>query len=189
MGTEPQLPLDGKTGRTPPPPKPSRDIAPPTPTEQRRMLVNGAADFNKNHPPGPGEPQTGEEQVDEALARGVVRLQTQDALLDQHEMDEAEAAAALARGEITHIITTTSDPFDVQVTEVPRAAGVHPYRDMVLCPAQDQIAVTFNDDGDLTITQRSALGESEDQAIQVAAANIGSFIDLLTDALGIPSCP
>lgn len=176
-----QLPLEGRT-TSPPPPSP-RDIPPPTPTEQRRLLVNGAADFNRNHPPGPGEPQTAEEQVDEALARGVVRLQTQEALLDRHDAIEADADGFATQRLLSDRGAATLDVGSGGYAD--RFAR----RDMVLCPAQDQIAVTFNADGDLTITQRSSMGESEDQEIHVAKGNIGTFIDLLTDALGIPSFP
>jgi hypothetical protein len=95
-----QLPLDGGKGS---------DRPPPTPTEQRRLLVNGAADFMSKYPPAPGEPQTPEEATDDALASGAVRLRTQEELLDRHDADEQDAAAALARGEITHIISTGPD--------------------------------------------------------------------------------
>lgn len=45
---------------------------PPTPTERRKMLVNGAADFMAKYPqPGDGTP---EEAVDEAIAKGRVSL-------------------------------------------------------------------------------------------------------------------
>lgn len=47
---------------------------PPTPTERRHMLIAGAEDFNRLYPPGPSEPATAEEQVDEAIAKGVVTL-------------------------------------------------------------------------------------------------------------------
>jgi hypothetical protein len=51
---------------------------PPTPTERREMLIAGADDFNKRYPPGPSEPATAEEQVDEAIAKGVVSLAPAD---------------------------------------------------------------------------------------------------------------
>jgi hypothetical protein len=50
----------------------------PTPTERRHMLIDGAEDFNKLYPPGPSEPTTAEEQVDEAIAKGVVNLAPAD---------------------------------------------------------------------------------------------------------------
>lgn len=173
MGTE-QLPLDGAASR--PPPKPARDIRPPTPTEQRRLLVNGTADLHRSFPPAPGDTRTAEELVDDALAKGVVQLHTQEALLDQHDAAEQDAAAALANGTATLDLGAGS-------------GGRFRRRDMVLCPAQDQIEVAFDEHGDLTMTQRSSVGESEDQTILVARGNIEAFIDLLTDALGIPSFP
>jgi hypothetical protein len=48
--------------------------SPPTPTEQRHMLIEGAKDFNKLYPPGPSEVATAEEAVNDAIAKGVVSL-------------------------------------------------------------------------------------------------------------------
>jgi hypothetical protein len=56
---------------------------------------------------------------------------------------------------------------------------------MVLCDRQDKIEITFNDDGDAIITQSS--WPDEDHIIIVSHDNIETFIDKLTDALGIPS--
>jgi hypothetical protein len=56
---------------------------------------------------------------------------------------------------------------------------------MVLCARQDKIEIAFNDDGDAVITQTS--WPDEDQIIIVSHDNIETFIDKLTDALGIPS--
>ncbi len=56
---------------------------------------------------------------------------------------------------------------------------------MVLCASQDKIEITFNDDGDAVITQ--SRWPDEDQVIIVSHDNIETFIDKLTDALGIPS--
>jgi hypothetical protein len=56
---------------------------------------------------------------------------------------------------------------------------------MVLCASQDKIEITFDDDGDAIITQKR--WPDEDQIIIVSRDNIETFIDKLTDALGIPS--
>jgi hypothetical protein len=56
---------------------------------------------------------------------------------------------------------------------------------MVLCDRQDKIEITFNDDGDAILTQSS--WPDEDHIIIVSHDNIETFIDKLTDALGIPS--
>jgi hypothetical protein len=50
--------------------------SPPTPTEQRHMLIEGCKDFDKRYPPGPSEVTTAEEAVDNAIAKGVVSLGT-----------------------------------------------------------------------------------------------------------------
>jgi hypothetical protein len=52
--------------------EPIKEVSEPTPTERRKMLIAAAEDFNRLHPPGPYEPQTAEEQVDEAIAAGKV---------------------------------------------------------------------------------------------------------------------
>jgi hypothetical protein len=54
-----------------------------------------------------------------------------------------------------------------------------------LCASQDKIEITFDDDGDAVITQ--TCWPDEGQTIIVSRDNIGTFIDNLTDALGIPS--
>jgi hypothetical protein len=56
---------------------------------------------------------------------------------------------------------------------------------MVLCASQDKIDVTFDSDGDLILTQTR--WPDEDQTIVVSRDNIDTFIDKLTDAVGIPS--
>ena len=56
---------------------------------------------------------------------------------------------------------------------------------MVLCASQDKIEITFDDDGDAIITQTR--WPDEDQIIIVSRDNIETFVDKLTDALGIPS--
>jgi hypothetical protein len=55
----------------------------------------------------------------------------------------------------------------------------------MLCASQDQIDVTFDNDGDLILTQTR--WPDEDQTIIVSRDNIDVFIDKLTDAVGIPS--
>lgn len=141
-----QLPLDRGASRPP-----------PTPTEQRRLLVNGAAEFNRNHPPRPGEPQTAEEAVDDALAKGVVRLHTQVALLDRHDAIEADAAAAPARG------------------------GVEPVYSI---QHQAQIECRALVDGGVEITQAGQHGPDEDATIHVAAGNVVRLARLLLLAAG-----
>lgn len=182
MGTEQQLPLAGGASRSPSPPA---EIQPPTPTEQRRMLINGVADFNRSFPPGPGEPQTAEEAVDEALAKGVVRLETQEALLDRYDAAEQDVAAALARGEITHIIS--AGPDGIKVTVVPQHDGVEPARPgnaVYSIQHQAQIECRALVDGGVEITQAGQHGPDEDATIHVAAGNVVRLARLLLLAAG-----
>jgi hypothetical protein len=55
---------------------------------------------------------------------------------------------------------------------------------IVLCASQDKIEITFDDDGDAVITQTR--WPDEEQTIIISGDNIETFIDRLTDALGIP---
>jgi hypothetical protein len=55
----------------------------------------------------------------------------------------------------------------------------------VLCSNQPEVTAGFNGDGDLVLQQRN--WPDDDSTIVVRAENISSFIDRLTDVLGIPS--
>ncbi|MDO8879149.1 MAG: hypothetical protein Q8M24_14750 [Pseudolabrys sp.] len=57
----------------------------------------------------------------------------------------------------------------------------------VVVPEQMRTAAYFNEEGDFVIRQERAWNQEEDSLIFIAKANIDSFIDRLTDALGIPS--
>jgi hypothetical protein len=52
--------------------------SPPTPTEQRQMLIEGCKDFDKKYPPGPSEVGSAAAAVDNAIAKGVVKLAPED---------------------------------------------------------------------------------------------------------------
>jgi hypothetical protein len=55
----------------------------------------------------------------------------------------------------------------------------------LLCASQDKIEITFDDEGNASITQ--SCWPDEDQTILISRDNIDDFIDRLTDALGIPT--
>lgn len=57
----------------------------------------------------------------------------------------------------------------------------------IVVPEQLRTAAYFNEDGDFVIRQEKTWDREEDSLIFIAKANIDSFIDKLTDALGIPS--
>src|SRR5882724_13323332 len=54
--------------------------SPPTPTEQRHMLIASCKDFDRKYPPGPSEVATAEEAVDNAIAAGKVSIGLCDAV-------------------------------------------------------------------------------------------------------------
>jgi hypothetical protein len=58
-------------------------------------------------------------------------------------------------------------------------------RATLLCAPQDKIEITFDDEGNASITQ--SCWPDEDQTIHISRDNIDDFIDRLTDALGIPT--
>lgn len=179
-----QLPLDGGKGS---------DRPPPTPSEQRQLLVNAGAAFNagfkKDHTPTPQELRTAAEQVDDALASGAVRLRTQEQLLDQHDADEQDAAAAMARGDITQIISATTDggALVVTVTDVPRPEGAEPAQldDAVYAiPHQAQIECRALADGGIEIWQEGQHGADDEVTIHVAEGNVVMLARLLLLAAG-----
>jgi hypothetical protein len=76
----------------------------------------------------------------------------------------------------------TKDPTesnDSNARPVKRAGGT------LLCAPQDKIEITFDDEGNASITQ--SCWPDEDQTILISRDNIDDFIDRLTDALGIPT--
>jgi hypothetical protein len=74
---------------------------PPTPTERRGMFIARAEDFNRLYPPGPGEAATAEQQVDEAIAAGVVSLAPAD--------DEKDLCWSIPRQARIECSMTTTD--------------------------------------------------------------------------------
>jgi hypothetical protein len=120
--------------------------SPPTPTEQRHMLIEGAKDFNKLYPPGPSEiDATAEEAVDNAIAKSVVRLGMKcpppPGVVDEPKYD----------------------PFD------PKDG------DMVI-PHQPAIAVYENTSGAVVIIQAASAYDTEDPIIMVRPENLDALI-------------
>lgn len=64
-------------------------------------------------------------------------------------------------------------------------ALISPATPTVLCARQDQIEITFDDDGNASITQ--ANWPEEDQVIRISRNNVDSFLDRLCDAFGVPT--
>ncbi len=75
--------------------------------------------------------------------------------------------------------TTSTSNFNCQTSAV-RLDGP-----TLLCASQDKIEISFDEEGNATITQ--VCWPDEDQTILVSRDNIADFIDRLTDAIGIPS--
>lgn len=59
--------------------------------------------------------------------------------------------------------------------------------DSIIAREQRNTAAYFNKDGDLVIRQEAAWNDTEDSFVIVAKPNIDTFIDKLTDVLGIPA--
>lgn len=59
----------------------------------------------------------------------------------------------------------------------------------VITPEQLAVAAYFNPAGDLVIRQERAWYQEDDSVVIVHRGNVASFIDKLTDVLGIPGAP
>jgi hypothetical protein len=57
----------------------------------------------------------------------------------------------------------------------------------VVLREQPETAVYFNADGALVIRQRAAWNQDDDPFVFISPANIGEFLDKLTDICGVPS--
>jgi hypothetical protein len=55
----------------------------------------------------------------------------------------------------------------------------------LLCAPQGKIEITFDDEGNAELIQSA--WPDENQIIRISRDNIGSFLDRLTDAFGVPS--
>jgi len=56
----------------------------------------------------------------------------------------------------------------------------------VVLREQPETAVYFNRDGALVIRQRAVWNQEDDPFVFISPANIGEFIDKLTEACGVP---
>ncbi|WP_156944316.1 hypothetical protein [Bradyrhizobium sp. Ec3.3] len=124
--------------------------AEPTPTERRNMLIAAAEDFNRLHPPGPSEPQTAEEQVDEAIAAGIVSLAPQRAHSSASPEEE-------------------SDDFDWD----------NPDEESIVLRDQRATAAYRNKGGELIIRQRAGWNDEHDAFIFVSPENEIAFLENL----------
>ncbi len=75
---------------------------------------------------------------------------------------------------------TATEPVLEFPTTVAKDDGV-----TVLCPAQWEITIHFNEEGDAVLRQTN--WPEDDDTIIIRRDNISEFIDRLTDALGIPT--
>ena len=139
--------------------------SPPSPTERRHMLIAGAEDLNKLYPPGPAEATTAEEQVDDAISKGVVNQAVVDAAVDQ------------CRGHIDRI----REERQAKAAEQDEANG-----EQTMVRPQSEITIQFRDDvGEWVIKQKN--WPDDDGVIWINEEHMQVFLDALCDRLGIAS--
>ena len=102
---------------------------------------------------------------------------------EQRETDKATVSAIRQRGTLLTVIEGTAEP----------KPPLEPTGDFdwlndnsVVLREQPETAVYFNRDGALVIRQRSAWNQEDDPFVFISPANIGEFIDKLTEACGVP---
>ena len=129
------------------------------------MLIAGAEDLNKLYPPGPAEATTAEEQVDDAISKGVVNQAVVDAAVDQ------------CRGHIDRI----REERQAKAAEQDEANG-----EQTMVRPQSEITIQFRDDvGEWVIKQKN--WPDDDGVIWINEEHMQVFLDALCDRLGIAS--
>jgi hypothetical protein len=138
--------------------------SPPTPTEQRHMLIEGCKDFDKRYPPGPSDVQTAEEAVDNAIAKGILNPTVQAAV------DQCHGAMARMRAE----------------RQSKAAEGDEANGEQTMIRSQREITFQFDDStGEWVIKQKN--WPDDDGAIYINEEHLSAFLDALCDRLGIGS--
>jgi hypothetical protein len=138
--------------------------SPPTPTEQRHMLIEGCKDFDKKYPPGPSDVQSAVEAVDNAIAKGVVNTTVQ-------------AAVDQCHGHIHRI----REERQAKAAEEDEANG-----EQTMMRAQKEITIQFRDDtGEWVLKQKN--WPDDDGVIWINEEHMQVFLDALCDRLGIAS--
>ena len=146
--------------------------SPPTPTEQRHMLIEGAKHFNRLYPPGPSEVADAEEAVDNAIATGVVKLAPEHEKLVEAAVDQCRGAILRKREERKAEIDAVGDK----------------NQEMTLLPPREEVTIQHDvERGEWIIRQRR--WPDEDGVIIVSDEDIHPFVDILTDHLGYGRIP
>jgi hypothetical protein len=160
---------------------PSAEFFPqqPTPTEQRQMLIAGAEHFNKLYPPGPAEPATAEEQVDEAIADGKVSTGGAGDAAVARQDATVQAAVDQCRGHLLRLREERRDNAD--------AAG-EKNEERTILPAREEVTIQ-HDTENCSWILRQRRWPDEDAVIVMSDADIHEFVDILTDHLGYGRVP
>ena len=103
------------------------------------------------------------------------------------EAREADKAALEAIKQRGTLLDTLPDLPDTKTTPTPAGEDFDWLNDnSVVLREQPETAVYFNRDGALVIRQRSAWNQEDDPFVFISPANIGEFLDKLTEACGVP---
>jgi hypothetical protein len=146
--------------------------SPPTPTDRRNMLIAGAEDFNKLYPPGPSEPATAAEQVDEAIAKGAVSLAPEHQKMVDAAFDQCRGIRLRNREERQEQADSEGEKNKERCILLPRK----------------EVTIQHDDDmGEWIIRQRN--WPDEDGVVTINDEDIHRFVDILTDHLGYGRAP
>jgi hypothetical protein len=125
--------------------------SPPTPTEHRRMLLEGCKDFDERYSPGPSEVRPAEEAVDNAIAEGKIRYAAAgtgigDAVTSRLDIT-VQAAVDQAHGAVARMRTERQ----AEAVKEDEANG-----EQTMVRSQREITIQFDDTtGEWVIKQKS----------------------------------
>jgi hypothetical protein len=163
---------------------------PPTPTEQRHMLIGGCKDFDARYPPGPSEVATAEEAVDNAIADGKISAGADDEIVDvkfprgvvSMRRDQAravEAAVDQCRGHMLRLR-------EARLAEADATGEKNEER--TILARREEVTIQHDTENESWIL-RQRRWPDEDAVIVLSDVDIHEFVDVLTDHLGYGRVP
>jgi hypothetical protein len=103
---------------------------------------------------------------------------------EQRETDKATIVAFKQRATLPAVTPDLPEP---KTSPAPTGEDFDWLNDnSVVLREQPETAVYFNRDGALVIRQRAAWNQEDDPFVFISPANIGEFLDKLTEACGVP---